>query len=77
MYHYPTYLFFSSSSSLIFPSGGSTITAQGINLNSVCFPQMVITVPKLGMNFSVVSQSWRRQSVILSSSCCEWHRIFS
>ncbi|KAM9029347.1 hepatocyte growth factor receptor isoform 4-T7 [Ara ararauna] len=36
-----------------FLSGGSTITAQGINLNSVCFPQMVITVPKLGMNFSV------------------------
>uniref|UniRef100_A0A8C8VH56 Hepatocyte growth factor receptor n=1 Tax=Pelusios castaneus TaxID=367368 RepID=A0A8C8VH56_9SAUR len=36
-----------------FLSGGSTITAHGINLNSVCFPQMVITVPKLRKNFTV------------------------
>lgn len=71
MHHYPAHgvlIFF-------FPSGGSTITAQGINLNSVCFPQMVITVPKLGMNFSVVSQSQRKRSVIFSS-CGEWQRIF-
>ncbi|XP_075349715.1 hepatocyte growth factor receptor isoform X2 [Mycteria americana] len=49
-----------------FLSGGSTITAQGINLNSVCFPQMVITVPKLGMNFSVAC-SHRSSSEII---CC-------
>ncbi|EMP25603.1 Hepatocyte growth factor receptor [Chelonia mydas] len=45
----------SNDSFLIFTSGGSTITVQGINLNSVCLPQMVITVPKLGKNFTVVS----------------------
>ncbi|XP_063998149.1 hepatocyte growth factor receptor isoform X1 [Pogoniulus pusillus] len=49
-----------------FLSGGSTITAQGINLNSVCFPQMVITVPKLGMNFSVAC-THRSSSEII---CC-------
>ncbi|OXB56999.1 hypothetical protein ASZ78_017031 [Callipepla squamata] len=49
-----------------FLSGGSTITAQGINLNSVCFPRMVITVPKLGMNFSVAC-SHRSSSEII---CC-------
>ncbi|NWR86923.1 MET factor, partial [Furnarius figulus] len=49
-----------------FLSGGSTITAQGINLNSVYFPQMVITVPKLGMNFSVAC-SHRSSSEII---CC-------
>ncbi|XP_039364531.1 hepatocyte growth factor receptor isoform X3 [Mauremys reevesii] len=36
-----------------FLSGGSTITVYGIHLNSVYLPQMVITVPKLGKNFTV------------------------
>ncbi|XP_053261881.1 hepatocyte growth factor receptor [Podarcis raffonei] len=36
-----------------FLSGGSTITAQGINLNSAHAPKMVVTVPKLGKNFTV------------------------
>ncbi|XP_019370083.1 PREDICTED: hepatocyte growth factor receptor isoform X2 [Gavialis gangeticus] len=49
-----------------FLSGGSTITAHGINLNSVCFPQMVITVPKLGKNFTVACNH-RSNSEI---SCC-------
>uniref|UniRef100_A0A803YIM0 Hepatocyte growth factor receptor n=1 Tax=Meleagris gallopavo TaxID=9103 RepID=A0A803YIM0_MELGA len=49
-----------------FLSGGSTITAQGINLNSVCFPRMVITVPKLGMNFSVACNHRSSSEII----CC-------
>ncbi|KAG8142878.1 putative Hepatocyte growth factor receptor protein, partial [Naja naja] len=36
-----------------FLSGGSTITAQGINLNSAFSPKMLVTVPKIGRNFSV------------------------
>ncbi|KAL8221284.1 UNVERIFIED_CONTAM: hypothetical protein K2H54_063545, partial [Gekko kuhli] len=38
-----------------FLSGGSTITAQGINLNSAFSTKMVVTVPKLHRNFTVVS----------------------
>ncbi|KAF7246548.1 Hepatocyte growth factor receptor [Varanus komodoensis] len=36
-----------------FLSGGSTITAQGINLNSASSPKMVVQVSKLGKNFTV------------------------
>uniref|UniRef100_A0A7M4EVV3 receptor protein-tyrosine kinase n=1 Tax=Crocodylus porosus TaxID=8502 RepID=A0A7M4EVV3_CROPO len=49
-----------------FLSGGSTITAYGINLNSVCFPQMVITVPKLGKNFTVACNHHSNSEI----SCC-------
>nr|XP_048692097.1 hepatocyte growth factor receptor [Caretta caretta]XP_048692098.1 hepatocyte growth factor receptor [Caretta caretta]XP_048692099.1 hepatocyte growth factor receptor [Caretta caretta] len=49
-----------------FLSGGSTITVHGINLNSVCLPQMVITVPKLGKNFTVTCNHHSNTEII----CC-------
>ncbi|KAM6436508.1 hepatocyte growth factor receptor isoform 1-T2 [Liasis olivaceus] len=49
-----------------FLSGGSTITAQGINLNSAFSPKMLVTVPKIGRNFSVACDH-RSDSEII---CC-------
>ncbi|XP_048356601.1 hepatocyte growth factor receptor [Sphaerodactylus townsendi] len=49
-----------------FLSGGSTITVQGINLNSAFSAKMVVTVPKLHRNFTVAC-SHRSNSEII---CC-------
>ncbi|XP_061496040.1 hepatocyte growth factor receptor isoform X2 [Rhineura floridana] len=49
-----------------FLSGGSTITAQGINLNSSFSPEMVVTVPKLGKNFTVACNHRSNAEII----CC-------
>uniref|UniRef100_A0A803SZ05 Hepatocyte growth factor receptor n=1 Tax=Anolis carolinensis TaxID=28377 RepID=A0A803SZ05_ANOCA len=49
-----------------FLSGGSTITAQGINLNSAFSPKMVVTVPKLGRNFTVACNHRSNSEII----CC-------
>ncbi|KAH0616588.1 hypothetical protein JD844_027808 [Phrynosoma platyrhinos] len=49
-----------------FLSGGSTITAQGINLNSAFSPKMVITVPKLGRNFTLACNHHSNSEII----CC-------
>lgn len=49
-----------------FLSGGSTITAQGINLNSTFSPKMVVTAPKLGRNFTVACNHRSNSEII----CC-------
>ncbi|XP_060633670.2 hepatocyte growth factor receptor [Anolis sagrei] len=49
-----------------FLSGGSTITAQGSNLNSAFSPKMVVTVPKLGRNFTVACKHRSNSEII----CC-------
>nr|XP_020645351.1 hepatocyte growth factor receptor isoform X2 [Pogona vitticeps]XP_020645352.1 hepatocyte growth factor receptor isoform X2 [Pogona vitticeps]XP_020645353.1 hepatocyte growth factor receptor isoform X2 [Pogona vitticeps]XP_020645354.1 hepatocyte growth factor receptor isoform X2 [Pogona vitticeps] len=49
-----------------FLSGGSTITAQGINLNSAFSPKMVVMVPKLGKNFTVACNHRSNSEII----CC-------
>ncbi|XP_053110272.1 hepatocyte growth factor receptor isoform X2 [Hemicordylus capensis] len=49
-----------------FLSGGSTITAQGINLNSAFSPKMVVMIPKQGKNFTVACNRRSNSEII----CC-------
>nr|XP_033815505.1 hepatocyte growth factor receptor isoform X1 [Geotrypetes seraphini]XP_033815506.1 hepatocyte growth factor receptor isoform X1 [Geotrypetes seraphini] len=49
-----------------FLSGGSSIMAHGMNLNSVSFPQMVITVPKIQKNYNVTCRHRSNSEII----CC-------
>ncbi|XP_029471114.1 hepatocyte growth factor receptor isoform X2 [Rhinatrema bivittatum] len=49
-----------------FLSGGSSITAHGMNLNSVSLPQMVITVPKIEKKYNVTCKHRSNSEII----CC-------